>query len=159
MSFDFFPTAADTAPAEEAVPGGEPVPDEQPPAAETGDESAVDMDELLGWVHGLVIPLYQRSLKYATWCPAWFEHPEAVFRLELVRRAWEEAVVADEGSAMSTWMLHHLDPHMSVLTSPTGPFGECEYSQRHGFKHTGHGSRVELPVLDPDTHHADTESE
>lgn len=130
--------------------GTAPPPEGAGDAVVDAEDTAVDIDELIAWVHDTVLPLYQRSLlKGATWCPAWFEHPEAVFRFEVLRRAWEEAVVADEGSAMSTWTLHHLDPHMGVLLSPQGPFAECEYTERHGFRHNdGHASRLMLPSMD-----------
>lgn len=118
------------------------------PAFDEGGQEPINSDELIRWVHTTVVPLYQRSLSKVTWCPLWWEHSEAIFRLEVVRRAWEKAVVDEDPAAMSDWALHHLDAHMGVLLSPTGPFSECGYTERRGFKDI-HVPQPPLTVLEP----------
>jgi len=58
------------------------------------------------------------------WCTRWYDHDEAVSRLEALRRAWEEHVVKP-GAGMSTWYLTHYGPHITALTAPGGPFWQC----------------------------------
>jgi hypothetical protein len=59
------------------------------------------------------------------WCSAWFQHPEALSRLDSVWRAWE-FLRSDAALGISTWWLHHVDPHMRALMDPaTGPFARC----------------------------------
>lgn len=95
--------------------------------------AAIDEDYLVWWAHTTLLPLYERDPGQITWCPQWWEHPEAVFRVELIRRAWADAVAAEEGQALSDWMLHTADPHMAVLTSPSGPFAQCRWNARRGY--------------------------
>lgn len=123
-------------------------PPEQPAFDDDAGKDPIDSDELIRWVHTTVIPLYQRSLSKVTWCPLWWEHSEAIFRLEVVRRAWEKAVVDEDPAAMSDWTIHHLDAHMGVLLSPSGPFSECAYTERRGFKSV-HIPQPPLTVLEP----------
>lgn len=95
--------------------------------------AAIDEDYLVWWAHTTLLPLYERNLTAITWCPRWWDHPEAVFRMELIRRAWQDAVAAEEGQALSDWMLHTVDPHMAVLTSSNGPFAKCHWNERRGY--------------------------
>jgi len=72
--------------------------------------------------------LYARKWEHAgktrAWCPRWFEHAEAVSRLEAVWRAYE-SLRLDPTLGMSVWWRDHLDPHMNALTNPEGPFEGC----------------------------------
>lgn len=45
-------------------------------------------------------------------------------RIDALWRTWEAARL-DSVAGISTWMLHHLDPHMTQLTSANGPFCAC----------------------------------
>ncbi|MET7620347.1 DUF4913 domain-containing protein [Streptomyces sp. NPDC005408] len=73
------------------------------------------------------------------WCPQWFRHPVALSRLDSLWRAWE-ALRWDAGLGMSSWWIHHFDPHLHALLDPvTGPFARCT---------DGHQSDEPLP-LDP----------
>jgi hypothetical protein len=58
------------------------------------------------------------------WCSEWAQHAEAVTRLESLWRAWE-VLRLDPGVGMSTWLVGHLDPQLSVLTGRGGPFAAC----------------------------------
>lgn len=58
------------------------------------------------------------------WAAKWWEHDEAVIRLEALWRAWEH-LRQDPGLGMSLWWRDHADHHMPILFSPDGPFARC----------------------------------
>ncbi|GAA4996720.1 hypothetical protein GCM10023205_82460 [Yinghuangia aomiensis] len=67
----------------------------------------------------------------AVWCPEWWRHPEALVRLSAMWRAFEYLRV-DAALGMSTFWLHHADPHMRVLMDPEfGPFALCDPREGH----------------------------
>lgn len=74
------------------------------------------------WANKWFAPMTQRSVR--KWCPTWWEHPEAKLRIDSMWRTWESARL-DSVSGMSTWLLHHFDPHMVQLTSVEGTFCSC----------------------------------
>lgn len=55
------------------------------------------------------------------WDPQWWQHDEAVMRLEALWRAWE-FLRLDPATGMSVWWRDHADHHMRVLMSDEGPF-------------------------------------
>lgn len=131
----------ESAEAEEDAAAGAPT--------EPDPELGLDLDHLIWWVHTTLLPLVQRSAARVTWCPLWWEHSEAIGRLEMLRRAWEQAVASDDGDALSTWMIHHVDPHLDELLKSTGPFERCGYHPRHGFRNGEHSPQAPLPVFEP----------
>ncbi|MEU6824019.1 DUF4913 domain-containing protein [Streptomyces atriruber] len=72
------------------------------------------------------------------WCPSWWTHGEAVARLTALWRAFEY-LSGDPALGMSTWWLHHADPHLAVLLDPRGPFHACG-------SELGHQACVPLPT-------------
>ncbi|MFQ1004384.1 DUF4913 domain-containing protein [Modestobacter sp. SSW1-42] len=64
------------------------------------------------------------------WCPEWWQHPEALARLEAIWRSYE-ALRHEPGTGMSVWLLVHVDPHMSQLLAPHGPFRGCHAKRGH----------------------------
>lgn len=74
------------------------------------------------------------------WCRRWWEHVEAVARLEACWKAFE-AMRRDPGAGMSSWFRDHADPCMGRLTSPEGPFSRCDAEQ--------HRIRPALPMDAP----------
>lgn len=67
----------------------------------------------------------------AVWCPEWWQHPEAVVRLSAMWRSFEH-LRRDPALGMSTWWLHHVDPHMRMLMDPDyGPFVQCDAREGH----------------------------
>ncbi|MET9605904.1 DUF4913 domain-containing protein [Streptomyces sp. NPDC006512] len=67
----------------------------------------------------------------ATWCPRWWEHPEAGSRLSALWLAWEH-LRHDAALGMTTWWIQHADPHLKVLMDPRqGPFAGCSPSKGH----------------------------
>ncbi|POM25755.1 hypothetical protein BTM25_01380 [Actinomadura rubteroloni] len=72
-------------------------------------------------------PLIQRRLGGSyTWCPRWWAHAEGLLRITALWETWEH--FRYEGAlGMSTWLLHHADPHLAVLLSKdNGPFSSCK---------------------------------
>ncbi len=65
------------------------------------------------------------------WSARWWESPEALTRLEALWRSWEQLRL-DPGLGMSSWFRDHLDPHLSALMSPFGPFAGASDSCRPG---------------------------
>ena len=57
------------------------------------------------------------------WCREWYEHPEAVNRLQALWDSWEH--VRLEPSSLSAWIRDHADYHLGVLIHPQGPFKGC----------------------------------
>jgi hypothetical protein len=57
------------------------------------------------------------------WCPRWWEHPEAVLRLDALHRGWEVARL-DVNRGMLVW-LRDADAQLRELTSADGPFTTC----------------------------------
>ena len=79
------------------------------------------------------------------WCPEWWRHPGAIMRLDALHRAFE-ALRQDPGTGISTWILHHADPHMLALTNPHGVFKGCSTDRGHDAAR----ERI-IPVVPPPT--------
>ena len=98
--------------------------------SEDEQDNELDVDELIVWVHATITSMIARPLRgELVWCPLWWEHPEAVFRFEALRRAWAE-LAAEPGAAMSVWIRDHLDPCLRELLTPLGPFADCRHNER-----------------------------
>ncbi|GAA1194937.1 DUF4913 domain-containing protein [Pseudonocardia alaniniphila] len=113
------------------------------------DDEQLDTDALIDWVHDTVTSVIARPLRgELTWCPLWWEHPEAVFRLEALRRAWTE-LAPEPGTAMSIWIRDHLDPCLRELLTPLGPFADCTHNERYRALN-GHTPLPTLPTKTPE---------
>ncbi len=75
------------------------------------------------WVTNHLAHVYRRQAG-KRWCARWWDHAEAVSRLEALWRAWE-SLRLDGQSGMSVWWRDHADYHLPVLLDPTGPFARC----------------------------------
>jgi hypothetical protein len=75
------------------------------------------------WIAGYFTHVYVRPVGGdLRWCRHWFEHAEAVIRLELLWRAWEVYRLRPLGAV--DW--HDiLDRQLTVLLSDGGPFAAC----------------------------------
>jgi hypothetical protein len=96
----------------------------------------------VAWVAKWLCPNLEREVKRTfEWCSQWWDHPEAVQRIEALWRAWE-VLRLDGGTGMSTWWVDHADPQLAHLCNPDiGPFGHC---------HTTHGRDITpLRTTDP----------
>lgn len=103
---------------------------EQTPA---DDEVEFYFADVFVFVSDYLAQMVRRRLNgsSATWCPRWWEHPEAGARLSALWLAWEH-LRHDPALGMSTWWLHHADPHLRVLLDPDmGPFASCSPKDGH----------------------------
>ncbi|MBW0107266.1 DUF4913 domain-containing protein [Pseudonocardia sp. KRD-182] len=113
------------------------------------EDTGIDADRLIGWVHRHVAAVIARPLRgEIKWCPLWWEHPEAVFRFEALRRAWTQ-LAPEAGVGMSIWIRDHLDPCLRELLSPLGPFADCSHNERFRTL-TEHVPLPTLPTASPD---------
>ncbi|MGW4719724.1 DUF4913 domain-containing protein [Nocardia sp. NPDC004260] len=74
------------------------------------------------------------------WCPQWWRHGEAKARLEALWHAFE-ALRQGETVEQSLFWLVHVDPHMTRLLDPEGPFKYCSPNKGH------HAELAALPVV------------
>ena len=97
-------TTAEAGPAPTEDQGAEPAP--------------FDFATLYTRVHIHVATITERKISKSSgsesgvgvrWCTRWYEHDEAIARLEALRRAWEEHVLTP-GASMSTLVHHPLRP-------------------------------------------------
>lgn len=103
----------------------------EPPATsdapDTKTGQGVDMRTLVPWVENNITTLVARKVPTTDgapkWCQCWWDHAEAIARLEALRRAWV-ALSGVEGIGLVTYF-DYLDRTLSVLTSDTGPFARC----------------------------------
>jgi hypothetical protein len=79
------------------------------------------------FVESWLLPIYRRSIRghTRTWCPCWWQHREAVSRLDALWRAWE-VLRLDAGTGLSVWWRDHADHHLTILLDADGPFKGCE---------------------------------
>ena len=149
-----------TNPAATRTTAGEPAQTHAPSARHGGtrkagpgpgtpaEQEAIDGDALIDWVHRHVTAVIARPLRGdLQWCPQWWDHAEAVFRFEALRRAWTE-LAAEPGAAMSVWIREHLDPCLRELLTPLGPFADCTRSERVRIL-TPHAPLPTRPTLTP----------
>jgi len=86
---------------------------------------------VIEWVNGFFLPVIRRRISDndggLSWDPRWWAYPEVVARLSALHQAWEEARVSDSMSAMSSWWIQHLEPHLRViLDGDTGPMANAK---------------------------------
>jgi hypothetical protein len=117
------PTFRETDDAEPTVDAPTAVdvePDDEPPQLYYGS--------LPEFVREFFVPMFRRDVKNnqsLNWCAKWWEHPEAIYRLESLWRSWEHLRL-DPALGSSTWLRDHLDHHLPRLLDPAGPFKGCK---------------------------------
>lgn len=92
--------------------------------------------------HDYLLPNYRRRMLHTRWCRRWWEHAEAISRLEAIWQAWE-AMRYDGATGMAVWWRDYADPHLRVLTDREGPFFECDAAKNK------HALPEVLPVEQP----------
>lgn len=77
------------------------------------------------WVHEYLLESVTRKVndRDTFWCSSWWKHTEAVERLTALWITWEQA--RNEPETFSAWWRDHLDHHLPILMSSTGPFRYC----------------------------------
>jgi len=74
------------------------------------------------------------------WCSQWWDHPEAVSRLEALWKAFE-VLRRDPGTGAATWWRDYADPTMAALSDAAGTFAKCS--------DTSHAVPPDLPMEQP----------
>lgn len=108
--------------------------------AAKAQEAALDpfYGSLAAWVEGFFAPTFARRLGGHThWCSRWWDHAEALLRLEALWRSWE-FLRLDPTTGMGVWLRDFLEPQRLVLMSGDGPFAACDAD--------AHQPPPELPV-------------
>lgn len=113
------------------------------PAEALGEVPTTLFPNVYVFVRDHLVHVYEREANKQSafrWCSRWFEHPEAVSRLEALWKAFE-ALRQDPGVGASVWWRDHADPVMSALSSGQGAF-----RQRSPEKHV---LSAPLPMEEP----------
>ena len=88
----------------------------------------VDMTTLVPWVENNITTLIARKVPTTDgapkWCQCWWDHAEAIARLEAARQAWV-ALSGAGGTALVTYFDYLDRVVLAPLTSETGPFARC----------------------------------
>jgi Domain of unknown function (DUF4913) len=94
-------------------------------AAAQAPELELRHPTLADWVSEFFAPTFCRSISPSVrWCARWWDHAEAISRLEALWRCWEVLRLQRwEGAAV--WYRDFLDPQLAVLLDPAGPFAQC----------------------------------
>jgi len=102
--------------------------DDQPPAAAPPKPVKLRFPTVEAWVHGMFLPMFGWRVDGQRWhwCPQWWRHAEAIWRLETLWRSWEVARQAATG--MSSWSVE-LDRHLRELLGEDGPFRQCRAAE------------------------------
>lgn len=89
-----------------------------------GQEHELYFPDMPTWVKYLWLPLFGWRVdgQRYHWCPRWWEHAEAIWRLELLWRSWEVARLDPTG--MTMWSME-ADRHRVELMGPEGVFAGC----------------------------------
>ncbi len=115
------------------LPGtaGPPSPPAPRPPAPAGGGAAQEapivpfFGSLLEFVVEHFGPVYARNTSPTVrWCASWWDHAEALYRLEALWRTWE-LYRLEPRLGIASWLRDYLDPQLRELTSPTGPFASC----------------------------------
>lgn len=107
-----------------------------PPAPETQEPQGPGtlFPNLNEWVENWLTIVYNRAdTSSRTWCPLWWTHDEAVYRLDALWRSWEYTRVNDGAIGAATWLVNYGDPIMTVLTQAEGCFKGCTSEQHRSF--------------------------
>lgn len=114
--------------ADLTLPGTEGPPSPPAPAGGSGAEAepiAPFFGSLLEFVVEHFGPVYARNTSPTVrWCASWWDHAEALYRLESLWRTWE-LYRLEPRLGIASWLRDYLDPQLRELTSPTGPFASC----------------------------------
>lgn len=97
--------------------------EQEAPEAEAPSLAFASLPE---FVHDFFVVVAVRHTKPALWCSKWWDHEEAVLRLEALWDAFE-ALRLEPGTGMAVWIRDYLDPTVAALTSDVlSPFRECD---------------------------------
>ena len=108
--------------------------DDEPAAEESAEETPqLYYGSLPEFMREFVTPMFPRDVTNTpglTWCPKWWLHPEAAYRLDSLWRSWEYMRL-DAALGTSSWIREHLDHHLPVMLADSGPFKGCLIKNGH----------------------------
>ena len=112
-----------------------PDPDPDTPAGEEVEEAPpLQFPTLEVFVEELIAVVYELPTDGSaviTWCPRWWEHDAAVYRLTALWQAWEHMHVAEGPEAAARWLTYYADPIMDRLMQAGGVFEGCTTVRGH----------------------------
>jgi hypothetical protein len=76
------------------------------------------------FVREFLLPCWRHPTAGSKWCAYWWEHAEAVSRLDALWRSFEALRVGDP-TGMAVWWRDYAGPIMAAPTDPTGTFAGC----------------------------------
>jgi hypothetical protein len=122
----------------------------------------VDMGILVPWVENNITTLISRKVPTTDgapkWCQCWWDHAEAIARLEAARQAWV-ALSGAGGTALVTYFDYLDRVVLAPLTCDTGPFARCgprHHTVERPLGHTPPPPEVYADPTPPTTHTAPT---
>jgi hypothetical protein len=135
-----FATTSNEDPADLALPAAAPT------GAGTDEATEVERPTLAAlhaWVEVQIAPMVRKTTTTGEgggirWCRHWWEHHDAVERFTALYLTFAELSESGEPTWLSVYLRDHLDPHVSTLTSPYGPFYGCTPT-KHSTSTTGLG--------------------
>ncbi len=98
------------------------------------DSSQMQYPSVYEFYDGVVKHLLRDRLigpRHQRWSASWWNSPEAQMRMDAIWRSYE-SLKDDPATGLSVWFKDHFDPHMNVLTSDAGPFGESRDTSKRG---------------------------
>lgn len=98
-----------------------------------GTPIVTEFASLDAFIEGYVLPNWRHRPSQGKWCAVWWQHSEAIARLEAVWEAFE-VMRLEPAPALSTWWRDHLEVHMRSLTVEDGTFAGCT-ATRHETVH------------------------
>jgi hypothetical protein len=102
--------------------------DDQAPAAKSAAPIKLRFPNVEAWAYGMFLPMFGWRIDGQRWhwCPQWWRHAEAIWRLELLWRSWE--VSRQHATGMSNWSVE-VDRHLRELLGDDGPFRQCRVTE------------------------------
>lgn len=125
MSFDDFDADFDAADVMPATRDDDTTDD-----GDDEDVAELQFETVWDWFDAVFREMVERWVADSSdhrWCAHWHEHPEVYIRITALWRSWEH-LSTDPDTGMSVWMRDHLDHHLGVILSGTGPFARCKTS-------------------------------
>lgn len=113
------------------------------PAGDGAEEVENHFPNVYVFVQDFLVKVHARPVRAQLswrWCSQWWNHPEALSRLEALWKAFE-VLRRDPGTGAATWWRDYADPTMAALSDAGGTFAKCSDAT--------HGVPSDLPMDKP----------
>ncbi len=113
------------------------------PAGAEAEEVENHFPNVYVFVQDFLVKVHPRPVRDGLswhWCSHWWDHPEAVSRLEALWKAFE-GLRRDPGTGAATWWRDYADPTIAALSDAGGTFAKCS--------DTSHAVPPDLPMDQP----------